>query len=120
MHCAAPTSIFCRRSQSRLANCSHSYQALSQPKGSSVFIPDVSFGQRIARYALIGLLVLMGAWMLQHFLPALCWAVVLAIGTSSLYDRWLARFQGKGRHIWAALTFTSFVGIVLIAPLVYG
>jgi predicted PurR-regulated permease PerM len=69
---------------------------------------------------LIGSLVLLGAWMLQRFLPALCWAVVLAIGTSPLYDRWLARFQCKRRDIWAALTFTSIIGIVLIAPLVYG
>jgi predicted PurR-regulated permease PerM len=45
---------------------------------------------------------------------------VLAIGTSSLYDHWLARFSGKRRHIWAALTFTSIVGIVLIVPLIYG
>ena len=83
-------------------------------------IPDVSVAQRISRYTLIALLILLGAWMLERFLPALCWAVVLAIGTSSVYDRWLARFQGKRRHIWAALTFTSIVGIVLIAPLVYG
>lgn len=82
--------------------------------------PDVSVAQRIARYALIGSLVLLGAWMLQHFLPALCWAVVLAIATSSLYDHWLAKFHGKRRHVWAALTFTSIVGIVLIVPLVYG
>jgi len=85
-----------------------------------VSIPDVSVGQRISRYVLIALLILLGAWMLERFLPALCWAVVLAIGTSSLYDRWLAQFHGKRRHIWAALTFTSVVGIVLIAPLVYG
>ena len=83
-------------------------------------VPDVSIAQKIARYTLIGLLVVLGAWMLQRFLPALCWAVVLAIGTSSLYDRWLAIFQGKRRHIWAALTFTSIVGIVVIVPLVYG
>ncbi len=82
--------------------------------------PDVSVAQKISRYALIALLVSLGAWMLQRFLPALCWAVVLAIGTSSVYDRWLARFGGRRRHIWAALTFTSLVGIVLIAPLVYG
>lgn len=82
--------------------------------------PDVSVAQKIARYALIGSLVLLGAWMLQHFLAALCWAVVLAIATSSAYDRWLANFHGRHRHIWAALTFTGIVGIVLIAPLVYG
>jgi predicted PurR-regulated permease PerM len=82
--------------------------------------PDVSVAQKIARYALIGALVTLGAWMLQRFLPALCWAVVIAIGTSSVYDRWLAKFRGKRRHIWAALTFTILIGIVLIVPLVYG
>jgi predicted PurR-regulated permease PerM len=85
-----------------------------------VTTPDVTVAQKIARYTLIGALMLLGAWMLQHFLPALCWAVVLAIGTSTLYDRWLSRFKGKHRHIWAALTFTTAVGLVLIVPLVYG
>ncbi len=58
--------------------------------------------------------------MLRHFLPALCWAVVLAIATSPIYDRWLARFSGKRRHIWASLTFTTLLGIVLVVPIVYG
>src|SRR5262245_52920361 len=58
--------------------------------------------------------------MLRHFIPAICWAVVLAIATSSLYDRWLARFKGNGRHVWAALTFTLLIGVVLIVPLAYG
>lgn len=82
--------------------------------------PDLSFAQKTARYVLIGLLVILGAWMLRVFLPALCWAMVLSIGTSSLYDRWLAKFRGKRRHIWAALTFTIIVGTVLIAPLIFG
>jgi predicted PurR-regulated permease PerM len=85
-----------------------------------VSTPDLSLAQKTARYALIGLLVILGAWMLRDFLPALCWAIVLAIGTSSLYDRWLAKFPGKRRDIWAALTFTIILGIVLIAPLAYG
>jgi predicted PurR-regulated permease PerM len=76
--------------------------------------------QKIALYVLIGALVLVGAWMLRHFIPALCWAVVLAIATSSVYDRWLARFQGRRRDVWAALTFTVIVGAVLVVPLVYG
>ena len=82
--------------------------------------PDVSVYQKIARYALIIAFMLLGGWMLQHFLPALCWAVVLAIGTSKLYDRWLRYFSGKHRDIWAALTFTLIVGLVLIVPLIYG
>jgi predicted PurR-regulated permease PerM len=45
---------------------------------------------------------------------------VLAIATTSVYDRWLSRFRGKRRNLWAALTFTTFVGIVLIVPMVYG
>ncbi|HEU4625734.1 MAG TPA: AI-2E family transporter [Steroidobacteraceae bacterium] len=79
-----------------------------------------STAQTTARWALIIALALLGGWVLRHFLPALCWAVVLAIATSSLYDRWLGRFRGKRRDVWAALTFTIFVGLVLIVPLVYG
>ena len=79
-----------------------------------------SGAQQTARWALIISLALLGGWVLRHFLPALCWAVVLAIATGSLYDRWLHRFQGKRRDLWAALTFTTFVGIALIVPLVYG
>src|SRR5678815_4449668 len=82
--------------------------------------PASSTAQQIARYLLIGALVVLGAWMLRHFLPALCWAVVLAIATSKLYERWLSRFTGRQRHLWAALTFTTFVGVVLIVPLAYG
>ncbi len=81
---------------------------------------DASVYQKIARYGLISALILLGAWMLQHFLPALCWAGVLAVGTSKLYDRWLASFKGRHRHIWAALTFTALVGSILIVPMVYG
>ncbi|HET9107299.1 MAG TPA: AI-2E family transporter [Steroidobacteraceae bacterium] len=76
--------------------------------------------QKIALYVLIGALVLIGAWMLRHFIPALCWAVVLAIATSSVYDSWLAKFHGRRRDVWAALTFTVIVGTVLVVPLIYG
>jgi predicted PurR-regulated permease PerM len=82
--------------------------------------PPGSGAQQTARWALIISLALLGGWVLRHFLPALCWAVVLAIATGSLYERWLARFRGRRRDLWAALTFTVFVGIALIVPLVYG
>jgi predicted PurR-regulated permease PerM len=81
---------------------------------------NASAGQKTARYILIGLLVLLGAWMLRHFLAALCWAVILAIAAAPLYDRWLRRFGGKHRDIWASLTFTFLLGVVLIVPMVYG
>ncbi|MGH8303596.1 MAG: AI-2E family transporter, partial [Steroidobacteraceae bacterium] len=81
---------------------------------------NASIAQKTALYVLIGALVLAGAWMLRHFIPALCWAAVLAIATSSIYDRWLARFHGRRRDVWAALTFTLMVGAVLLVPLIYG
>jgi len=76
--------------------------------------------QKIARYVLTCLLIVLGAWMLRHFLSPLAWAVVLGIATSPWYERWLARFRGKRRHAWAALTFTLLVGLLLIIPLVWG
>lgn len=79
-----------------------------------------TIAQKTARYLLIGALVLIGAWMLRRFIPALCWAVVLAIATSSVYERWLAKFRGRRRHVGAALTFTVMVGAVLVVPLIYG
>lgn len=82
-------------------------------------LTDLSPAQRAARYGLIVFLVGLGVWMLWRFVPALCWAVVLAIATSTLYDRWIARFRGKHRGVWAAATFTALIGVVLIAPLIY-
>ncbi len=81
---------------------------------------ELSMSQRIARSALIVSLVGLGVWMLHSFVAALCWAVVLAIATSALYDWWLARFRGRRRQLLAAATFTMLVGLVLIVPLVYG
>src|SRR5690348_16530511 len=80
---------------------------------------DLSPAQRAARYALIVSLVGLGVWMLWRFVPALCWAVVLAIATSTLYDRWRARFRGRHSRGWAAATFTALIGVVLIVPLIY-
>jgi predicted PurR-regulated permease PerM len=81
--------------------------------------PSSSTAYKTARYALVGGLLLLGAWMLQRFLPALSWAVVLAVATASLYDRWLKNFTGPRRQIWAALTFTAIVGAIVVVPLIY-
>ena len=81
--------------------------------------PNDSTAHKTARYVLIGALLLAGAWMLQRFLPALSWAVVLAVATTSLYDHWLKRFSGRRRHLWAALTFTAIVGAIVVVPLIY-
>ena len=83
-------------------------------------LENATIAQKTARYVLIGALVLAGAWMLRNFIPALCWAVVLAIATSSMYERWLAKFGGRRHDLWAALTFTVILGMVLVVPLIYG
>jgi predicted PurR-regulated permease PerM len=82
--------------------------------------PVASGPQRAARYGLILILVLVGAWMLRHFLPALTWAVILAIVTWPLYTRWSLRFAPKRRQLWGAITFTTIVGLVLVVPMIYG
>jgi predicted PurR-regulated permease PerM len=81
--------------------------------------PSDSTAHKTARYVLIGALLLLGAWMLQRFLPALSWAVVLAVATASLYDRWLRQFSGPRRALWAALSFTAIVGAIVVVPLIY-
>ncbi len=81
--------------------------------------PSDSTAHKTARYVLIGALLVLGGWMLQRFLPALSWAVVLAIATASLYDYWLKRFSGPRRHLWAALSFTAVMGTIVVVPLIY-
>ncbi|HTC45539.1 MAG TPA: AI-2E family transporter [Steroidobacteraceae bacterium] len=81
--------------------------------------PSDSPAHKTARYLLVGALLLLGGWMLQRFLPALSWAVVLAVATASLYDNWLRRFKGPRRHVWAAVTFTAIVGAIVVVPLIY-
>jgi predicted PurR-regulated permease PerM len=78
-----------------------------------------SAAHKTARYLLSAALLLLGCWMLQRFLPALAWAVVLAVATTTLYDGWLKRFSGPRRHFWAALTFTAIVGAIVVVPLLY-
>ncbi len=82
-------------------------------------VPSDSTAYKTARYVLIGVLLLLGGWMLQRFLPALSWAVVLAVATASLYDRWLRYFKGPRRALWAATTFTAIVGAIVVLPLLY-
>jgi len=62
--------------------------------------------------AAFGLLVVT-VWMLSTFLPALAWAVVLAIATWPLYL--LAR-RRAGRT-WAALAITALIAVAVLGPL---
>jgi predicted PurR-regulated permease PerM len=79
---------------------------------------DSMTAQRAALLALTAALVLLAAWILRHFLPALAWAAVLAIATWPLYARLLRLFPGPWRQAFLApLLFTVLVGIVFLLPL---
>jgi len=71
--------------------------------------------QRIARTALIIAVVLLSAWMLWRFVPALAWACVLAIATWPM-RQWLAR-RKLGTTAIAAL-LTLILAFVLVLPVI--
>jgi len=74
-------------------------------------------GQQIARVTLAIGLTFLGLYLLEGFLRALAWAVILAIATWPLYLRTQRRF-GTGRHnILLPLLFTAAVTLLFVAPL---
>jgi predicted PurR-regulated permease PerM len=74
--------------------------------------------QIAARFALATALVLVGIWILHEFLPALAWAVVLAIALWPSYTRLLRLLPAGGDRALAPLLATVAIGIVFVAPLV--
>jgi predicted PurR-regulated permease PerM len=72
---------------------------------------DRRFAGIAAALALLGL----AAWMLSAFIPALAWAVILAIATWPIYLR--ARLH-MGRTLGAAAV-TALIAIAVLAPLVF-
>jgi predicted PurR-regulated permease PerM len=74
--------------------------------------------QQRARLVVATGLVLFGMWILRDFLPALAWAVVLAIALWPLYQRLLRLFPARTGRIAAPMLLTLAVGIVFAAPLV--
>jgi predicted PurR-regulated permease PerM len=74
--------------------------------------------QQRARLALAAGFVIVGLWILHDFLPALAWAVVLAIALWPLYCRVQRLFPGRVGRIAIPLLVTSAVGLVFAAPLI--
>jgi predicted PurR-regulated permease PerM len=80
--------------------------------------PDATRFQRRARLVVALALVLLGAWTLHGFLPALVWATILAIALWPLYRR-AARRWPPGRHnVMLPGLFTLAVAAVFLVPLV--
>jgi predicted PurR-regulated permease PerM len=71
--------------------------------------------QRVGRFILVAILVLLAIWILRRFLPALAWAAVLAIATWPV-RAWLTR---KNRsELSNAILLTVTVGTLIVGPLV--
>jgi predicted PurR-regulated permease PerM len=71
--------------------------------------------RRWGRFALISALVALGTWIVWDFLPALAWAVVVAIAIWPVFER-------SRLHQWnqtaAAAVATLLIGSILIVPLI--
>jgi predicted PurR-regulated permease PerM len=71
--------------------------------------------QLLGRVLVVAILVLLGIWTLWSFLPALGWAVVLAIATWPLRER---QVRNSARPTATAILLTLLVGLVIVGPLV--
>jgi len=74
--------------------------------------------QRRARVVLATAFALIGLWILRDFLPAIAWAVVLAIALWPLHRHLQQLFPGGNSRLAAPLLLTLSIGIVFVAPLV--
>lgn len=74
-------------------------------------------GPQLARVALACGLVLLGLWTLHGFLPALAWAVILAIATWPLYRRARHRWPARGHGVLLPALFATAIALLFLLPL---
>src|SRR5271167_4620165 len=87
---------------------------MTETRTPDAAMPDrAKIGRRLAGVAAALGLLAVAVWMLATFLPALAWAVVLAIATWPVF---LAVRQRVGRD-WAAVAMTLLILVVILAPL---
>lgn len=75
--------------------------------------------QRIARILLVAALALLGLWVAGRFLPAVLWAVILAIALDPLYLRMRER-MGTRHAILIPLAITGAVALAVLVPVGLG
>jgi predicted PurR-regulated permease PerM len=80
--------------------------------------PDARRG-KIARFTLIALLAALGLWIIFNFLPALIWAVVIAVAIDPLVGGAEARFPTTSRSL-IAFVFTLTFALLVLAPIGFG
>lgn len=72
--------------------------------------------RRTTSLVAVGLLTLLGLFTIREFLPAIAWAVVVAIGIWPLYRRLCERWPKQKGELLPALAILAIV-LVLVAPL---
>jgi len=74
--------------------------------------------RRIGRVTLAALLGLLGLWIASAFLPALVWAVVIAVAIDPLRQRAVARWPGPRARTWLAALGTTALALLVLIPLI--
>lgn len=74
--------------------------------------------QALARTALVAILVLLGAWTVRGFWPALAWAAIFGVALWPLYQRTQQRWPPGRHNVLLPALFTVAVALVFILPLV--
>ncbi|WP_157217228.1 AI-2E family transporter [Flavisphingomonas formosensis] len=74
-------------------------------------------GQRISRIILSIGLTLLGLWIARGFLPALIWAVVIAIAIMPLYARAERRWPPGKHNLLLPSLFTLGIGLLILVPI---
>src|SRR5580700_373606 len=83
------------------------------------FLSDVT-PQQLARLVFAFLILLAGIYVLSAFFAPLGWAVVLAIATWPLYQRFQAALTPGGRRNLAPFLFTAAITLLFIVPIALG
>src|SRR6266436_341728 len=96
---------------------SQSQTRSQSPSGGNALPESASYSagsptsRRLGRFALIFALLALGTWIIWNFLPALAWAVVVAIAIWPLFER--ARPRQWNRTA-AAAAVTVLIGLILV------
>lgn len=77
-------------------------------------------GEAVARIALTAALVMLALWIAAGFLPAIVWAVVIAIAIDPLYVRAQQRWTGRWSRHGLPVAMTGAVALLVLAPIAIG
>jgi predicted PurR-regulated permease PerM len=99
------------------ANAALKPAARAKPDEHEAKLPTDSASKLVGRVVLTGLLFGLTLWVAWDFLPALGWAVVLALTTWPLYARTAPLFTKRSPGSILPLVFTILIAGILLVPI---